>query len=337
MRQRTWFSGDLHQHSIYSSPAHGGTDNAPDTLEEIHAFMRAKDLRFGAVSDHHNILNHAAWLRFESPAFIPIVSKEISTGHGHVMALNTPVDVVFRYQAGDDGAVRREFVRICDEIHAAGGIAQLNHPRDRDRNISFPERFTDLIGIFDTMEVWNGSETMEPGTKNGDAFALWLRLLRSGTYLPATTGSDQHRIHEHMRERLIKTVVCAETFTRGHILQALTRGHSFLTSGPFLNIEVNGASYGETAVIDDTLAYDGIAALAGSVQLQIELRADEAVDTLYVYDDRKGEPAEIPIHAASFHDTVLYDAGDAAWLVFVAGSSTWNKAITNPVFLKRQS
>ena len=324
MRTRSWHAGDLHQHSIYSSPVYGGTDSAPDTLEEVHAFMRGKGLRFGAVSDHHNILNHAQWLRFESPDFIPIISKEISTGHGHVMALHTPVDVVFQYQTGGDEAVRREFARICDEIHAAGGIAQLNHPRDRDRNISFPERFTDLIGIFDTMEVWNGSGTMEPGTKNGDAFALWLRLLKAGVYLPATAGTDQHRLREFMRERQIRTVVFAEAFTRDHILQAIKRGNSFLTSGPFVEIEVNGASYGETATHD------------GEVDLQIELHAEEAIDTLYVYDDIREAPTEIPIGSATFRGTVRHAAGAASWVFFVAGSSTWNKAVTNPVFLKRQ-
>ncbi len=301
------------------------SSSAPDTLAEIHAFMRAKGLRFGAVSDHHNILNHAAWLRFESPDFIPIISKEISTGHGHVMALNAPVDVVFQYQTGGDDDIRREFVRVCGEIRASGGIAQLNHPRDRDRNISFPERFTDMIDIFDTMEVWNGSETMEPGTKHGDAFALWLGLLRYGTYLPATTGSDQHRLHEFMRERQIRTMVHAEAFTREHLLSAIKRGNSYLTSGPVLEIEVNGASYGETAIHD------------GEVLLRVSLQADEAVDTLFVHDDTREAPVEIHIGAAACDMEVRHDAGSSKWLVFEAGSGTYNKAITNPVFLQRLS
>lgn len=324
MSNKNWYAGDIHQHSIYSSPLYGGTDDAPDTLKEVYEFMRSKGLSFGAVSDHHNILNHSQWKKFESPEFIPIISKEISTGHGHVMALNVPKDVIFTaIEEKDDEKVREEFLKICHEIRRVGGIAQINHPRDRKKPISFPEKFDDLLPIFDTMEIWNGSETMEKGTKNGDAFELWLSLLKKGIYIPATTGSDQHRIKEYMQERMVKTYVFLEEFTRENILKAIRRGNSFLTSGPFADIQINGKSYGES--LQHT----------GDIVLDINIKSEKEIDKLYIYDDIHDDPIEIDINSKAYRSIINYEAYDAKWMFFVCGTDTYNKAITNPIFLKK--
>jgi hypothetical protein len=322
MNNKKWYSGDIHQHSHYSSPLYGGDDNAPDTLEEVYEFMRSKGLSFGAVSDHHNIFNHNEWKKFKSDDFIPIISKEISTGNGHVLALNAPEDVIFTAIRQEDEKVRAEFIRICRDIRRLGGVAQLNHPRDRKAPISFPERFTDLIHIFDTMELWNGSETMEPGTKNGDAFELWLSLLKKGIYLPATTGTDQHRLNEYMAERQIKTYVNIEKLNRENILGAIKKGNSFLTSGPFVDIRINGKSYGET--VEHT----------GDVTLDICIEADKEIDKIYIYDDIN-EPMELDINNRCYSNSISFKVDHRKWVLFVIGSNTYNKAITNPIFLKK--
>jgi hypothetical protein len=172
------------------------------------------------------------------------------------------------------------------------------------------------------MEVWNGSETMEPGTKNGDAFELWLSLLKKGLYLPATTGSDQHRIKEFMAERLIKTFVYIEKLTLENILGALRKGNSFLTSGPFADIKINGRSYGETVEHK------------GDLTLDFNIEADKEIDKIYIYDDIH-EPKEVDLNSTCFNGIVNYIAGDAKWMFFVIGSNTYYKAITNPIFLKK--
>lgn len=320
--EKKWYAGDIHEHSIYSSPVYGGDDNAPDTLEEVYNYMRSNGLNFGALSDHHNILNHGEWIKFEKSDFIPIISKEISTGNGHVMALNASEDVIFTAIKQGDEKVRAEFMRICHEIRRLGGIAQLNHPRDSKEAISFPEAYNDLLPIFDTMEVWNGSEKMEPGTKNGKAFELWLSLLKKGIFLPATTGSDRHRIHEYMAERLIKTYVAVEELNRENILKAIRKGNSFLTSGPFVDIKINGKSYGETVEH------------VGEVTLEINIESDKEIDKLYIYDNENA-PAEIALNSTTYSTRMNYKAGELKWLFFVAGSDTYNKAITNPIFLKK--
>ena len=199
MTKKHWYVGDLHHHSVYSSPLFPpqGTDYVFDTVEEVAMSMQAKGLTFGALSDHHNVLNHREWEKTETPEFLPIWSKEISTSNGHILSLNVDKDVIYDIPSEENRTqeyLRNEFIRTTREIRDEGGFPQVNHPRDMQKAISYPPEFTDMIEIFDTIEIWNGSHPLEAGTTNDDAFRLWLSLLEEGRFLPATTGSDTHDI-----------------------------------------------------------------------------------------------------------------------------------------------
>lgn len=194
-----WYVGDLHHHSVYSSPLYPpqGTDYVFDTAQEVMMSMRAKGLTFGALSDHHNVFNHREWEKMKTEDFLPLLSKEISTSNGHILSLNVDPDVIYRIPKQEDRTeeyLRNEFIRTTNEIRENGGYPQVNHPRDMQKAISFPPEFTDIIEIFDTMEIWNGSHPLADGTTNDDAFRLWLSLLEEGRFFAATTGSDTHDI-----------------------------------------------------------------------------------------------------------------------------------------------
>lgn len=194
--KKGYYAGDLHHHSIYSSPVYGGDDDVCETPEEVSCSMRAMGLAFGALSDHHNTLNHDAWRAQEKEDFLPVVSKEISTSNGHVLSLGVEKDVIYHVPGEErtEEALRSEFRRIASEIRGEGGIPQLNHPRDYSVSTSFNPAFYDMLDIFQTMEIWNGSHPMYYGTVNADAAQLWRELLEQGRYIPAVTGSDTHNI-----------------------------------------------------------------------------------------------------------------------------------------------
>lgn len=194
-----WYAGDLHHHSIYSSPAYPpqGTDFVYDSALTVRDSMRAKGLTFGALSDHHNVFNHREWESLKTGDFLPIISKEISTANGHVLQLNTDPDVIYNIPEEKDRTperMRAEWHRVTDEIKSFGGHPQINHPRDMQKAISFPPEFTDIIDIFYTIEVWNGSHPLMPGCTNGKAYELYLSQLEAGKYIAATTGSDTHEV-----------------------------------------------------------------------------------------------------------------------------------------------
>ncbi len=197
MEEQGWMAGELHHHSIYSSPVFRGDDDVVETPEQIANSMMAMGLAYGALSDHHNVLNHEAWLAGKRRNFVPIISKEISTSNGHVMAMGVHKDVIYAIPEPEnrtDEYLRSEFVRITDEIKENGGLAQINHPRDLQKAISWNPDFEDMLDIFETMEIWNGSNPMMAGSTNDAAFDLWRRCLKRGLFLPATTGSDTHNI-----------------------------------------------------------------------------------------------------------------------------------------------
>lgn len=192
-----WYCGDLHHHSIYSSPVYGGTDPVVENPLTVARSMQAAGASFGALSDHHNILNHGEWRLTKTENFEPLISKEISTSNGHVMALGAEEDIIYEIQGEEDRTdeiLRKEFIRITNNIKAAGGLPQINHPKDHSPSLRWNPAYLDIITIFETMEIWNGSNPMYAGTTNAAAFGLWRELLEEGRYLPATTGSDTHNI-----------------------------------------------------------------------------------------------------------------------------------------------
>lgn len=197
LKGRGIYLGDLHHHSVYSSPLHGGTDNVIDTPEDVKLSMMASGLNYGALSDHHNILNHSEWHSLSSEDFTAILSKEISTSGGHVAAHGVDEDIIFdipnEWQRTDE-YLRSEFIRVVDEIKKKGGLAQLNHPYTFQEATSFPERFYDIACVFDTIEIWNGHLPFMPGFPNELAFRMWLSLLKSGCKSMAVCGSDTHKI-----------------------------------------------------------------------------------------------------------------------------------------------
>lgn len=194
-----WYAGDIHHHSVFSSRLYAGTDPVIETPVQIRDSMRAVGLDFGALSDHHNVFDHDLWAQTKTDDFTPILSKEISTGNGHVISLNVKknADVIYRIGTEEertDEYLRGEFIRITDEIRELGGMPQLNHPRDPQKAISWNPDFMDIITIFDTMEIWNGSKPMVPKSSSANAVAMWVDMLENGVYLPGTTGSDTHNI-----------------------------------------------------------------------------------------------------------------------------------------------
>lgn len=207
LQQENWYPGDLHHHSIYSSPVHGGTDPVVETVKEVKNAMQAKGLIYGALSDHHNTKNHKEWKATESKEFIPILSKEISTSNGHVMALGVDPEVTYKIPEDEERSqevLKNEFLRVIQEIKRLGGMPQVNHPREMNPSISFPVEFTDIIHLFETMEIWNGSNPMLKGTTNYKALKLWIELLNQGKYIPATTGSDTHNIKANDYNEIMK-------------------------------------------------------------------------------------------------------------------------------------
>ena len=372
-----WIAGDLHHHSVYSGRLYGGTDPVTESPQEVCNSMMASGLKFGALSDHHNTLNHKEWASVQREEFLPLISKEISTSRGHVLALMAPEDVIFRIPEDDertDTYMRNEFQRIVQQIKDLGGMPQLNHPTDRQKAISWNPDYMDIITIFETMEIWNGSKPMIQGTSSADAVKLWIELLEKGIYLPATTGSDTHNTRcddyeifaagmmkwvneqpEELRKQwdglldlfikwknrcLGSGCVCTmvhpeDAHDQQSVVEELRHGRSVLTNGPLLYPVLGEAGPGETGQKNE--------------DLKIQLRSNRRLSFVkilvkgnqeFTYDLTEYEKEEegcrdySHVLTAEKREKMGMKLQSGDYLVVMAGKDGLHLAISNPIFVQ---
>jgi len=144
-----------------------------------------------------------------------------------------------------------------------GALTQLNHPRAGEigyfnnyqldkESAAFANQGLDLA--FNVMEAMNGP-TFYRG--NQDSIEDWLHLLNRGYFFPIVGSSDSHAIDGgepgFSRTYVFYSGGRGDALDAEALFQALGKGRSFVTNGPFIDFKVNAA-----AVPGDTLtAKDG--------------------------------------------------------------------------------
>lgn len=383
MKEMGWYNGDLHHHSIYSSPVFGGTDDVVDRPAQVRLFMQAAGCDFGALSDHHNILNHEEWQQEEREDFVPVISKEISTSNGHIMAIGAKTDVVYDIPYGKnrtDEALRSEFMKVANEIKESGGVPQVNHPFSDGPSISWRADFIDLLSAFQSIEIWNGANPMFARNGNGNAFKLWLRLLAQGVKISATAGSDTHCLklnqYEEIKENIcmiMKLITDMEReipdnlknrmqilkemweqsfevlnnwiqttlgtagvrnyiyiegkMEQEKVLDSICRGRSFITNGPLLFPEIDGAGPGETRSSKSNLT---------NVQIRLWSEKMPKEVCLYLSDGQIIKKEIISEQVKNYSYSCIFEAVNvehSKWVVCTAEGDCTNLAIANPIYI----
>ena len=365
-----WVAGDLHHHSVYSSPAYGGTDPVIETPKQVCDSMKALGMQFGALSDHHNVLNHEEW-RQQKNDFVPIMSKEISTSNGHVLQLGVDDDVIYDIPSGADRTndkLRKEFIRICDEIRQKGGLPQINHPFDVSFSTRFNSEFLDMIEIFESMEIWNGATPFASGTINAKAFKAWLSFLEQGKRLTATAGSDTHNIYGddyfgmiEWMDWLVNTVTKnPQIYPKQMITKVKYLKYLYETVWPRLvewveksNTPSDIHNYvftegkNEPKEILEAIRQGKNFVSNGPLvrvsklenELEIEVFTKNPIKALWMYT-KSDERIQLNTTKESKDKIIYYNAhmtlrelSEAKWAVFFADGGENNMAITNPIFL----
>lgn len=238
-------------------------------------------------------------------------------------------------------------------------ISQVNHPRAGDlgyfnnyqldkETAAFANQGFDLA--FNVLEAMNGP-TFFRG--NQDSIEDWLHLLNRGYFFPIVGSSDSHAIDGgepgFSRTYVFYSGGRGDALDAEALFQALRKGRSFVTNGPFIDFKVNAA-----AVPGDTLtAKDGRVDLSMKVSGAPWISVDEV--RLIVNGERR---IVFPVKAA---DTALEKFRlpslgialdrDAALIVEVLGKRTLYPvvqrqtaeglatnaalpyALTNPIFI----
>jgi len=202
-----WYRGDLHLHTVYSDgERHPG---------ELVSDAQAGGLDFIVSTEHNTNAANRVWPMCRTGSLLVIPGEEVTTRHGHWLAVGLPgrAWVDWRYGPRD-----RVFPRFAAEVREAGGLVVAAHPAVPLPGSAWEFGFADVQAL----EVWNGRWNVDDEL----SLRIWQRLLRRGRRVVAVGGSDSHG--KHQRVGSPQTAVHARELSVPAIVDGLRRGRSYV-------------------------------------------------------------------------------------------------------------
>jgi hypothetical protein len=289
-----WYAGDFHVHAEHSS-----FNDATMEATFKDAFGRA-GLDFITLSDY---VTSSAWGEIgrhqpSYPGKLIARSAEVITYRGHVNNHGSARYVDYRTgpvrewrDAGDGGFSEAELVErrgerpasaIFDDVHAAGGYTQINHPTIfpskvppfailcRGCSWEYSAAETDFSKV-DAIEIATGPAGYQPPPKLGPnpftplAIEFWEDALRAGHRIAAVGSSDSHHAGSP-RDPITQspigqatTVVYADELSEEGIQRGVEARHTYVkvfgNDGPDLRFSARRAGdAADSAIMGDELA-----------------------------------------------------------------------------------
>jgi hypothetical protein len=176
-----------------------------------------------------------------------------------------------------------------------------------------------LPGNSPAIEIWNGA--WRPHNQLGlDFYYEWLN---EGHRLVATSGSDMHGVPTAEYPLGAVNVVYADELTEAAILQAIRKGHSYLSAGPELILTGRTES--------------GIMLMAGD-----KFPDGKAGIHVRWADAKEGDVLRFIVDGRAHEEKTIKASGAASW-TFAPGQAKWctvelrnaqkqMRAISNPIF-----
>ena len=242
-----WYKGNLHTHTSLL----GST--GPESPENVVRWYKQHGYDWLSITDH-NVLTE-----FETDELVMVrgqeVGKHMPSGNGpiHVNGFGITKSVEF---IDLDEKVPTMQASI-DSIRAAGGMASLNHPNDRD---SFTSEHVLQTAGASFIEVFNGggpSKNNDGGNGRPSSEETWDSILSGGQRLYGIATDDAHTYDEFRPDRANpgRGWVCvrAGSLTEETILTALKDGEFYASTG----IELTHVTTTPSAVSFDIRERDG--------------------------------------------------------------------------------
>lgn len=307
-----WYRGDLHGHTYHSDASW----DVPDFVQ--HA--RNLKLDFVTLTDHNTASALAQMDSCRSDDLLTMGGVELTTYYGHALALGAREWQEWR--AGLNGLTMTE---LKQRVEAAGALYIIAHPMSigdpwcTGCNWQYEEM---MPGSARCVEIWNGPWNGDSG--NEAALTLWHSWLNEGYRMVATCGTDIH--HPLTRPHHGFSVVYAEELSEPAILEAIRRGHLYVSSGPRLELTAAGAD-GARAMMGDLLP-------AGEITFNVSWQNAETGDHLRIIGDGAiRDQREIDTQGAA-NWTV---SGGRWYNAEIRTASGILRAATNPIFIGAES
>lgn len=355
---RGWISADFHNHSTLSG------DNATQVEGRL-ATLICEGVEFAPATEHQRITSYRPYLKAMGAEHLMGTSDGMElTGSPLLIAHHNafPLKEVPRTQfAGGpevdkDPRVQLRRLRVFD--NNSEKLVQQNHPdigwlvydKDGDQQADsgyMTLEYTDVIEVWAPTILEMKATRIVRGNEINDRVFNWLQLLNQGYRLPGVANTDAH--HCFHDSGYIRNYVKCSTDDPAkigelEIVRASRKGQSVMSSGPFMEVLLNGAGPG------DDLKLSG----EGKLSIRVQCPNWFDVDRVQVLINGAPEAAlnfTRSSHPAMFGDGVvkfeqalaLKLAADAHVIVVAAGENSATGpmmgegdmplAVSNPIYV----
>ena len=385
-----WYAGDMHVHARHSNP----NDATMKTVFD-YAFcpdptigaacgqvapQPGADLDFITLSDYVTTRQWGEIGRFQPnyPGHLILRSAEVITYKGHANNHGSaewadyrtgPIDLALLTGSGEQTVNGTQELRgpippgaaggIFDQVHAAGGWTQINHPTIFPSAVpvfarlcrgcpwDFSDGETDYRKV-DAIEVATGpagiqGAPIQPGPNPFTATAIQFyedAIDANGlnsNHIAAVGSSDSHKAGSSSPTTSpvgqATTVVRADELSEDAIQRGVEAGHTYVklwgNDGPDLRFEARSLATGERGIMGDTVRGDGVSFTATVQNLDQARGARPGTYTLYVI--RNGLPfLAFPLPVAGDQFTTTFpSAGPARYRLQVEREASGVASIEN--------
>jgi hypothetical protein len=222
-----WYRGDLHTHTVHS-------DGRRRIAEMAAAAAAAAGLDFIVSTDHNTNSANRAWTATTRDELEVIAGEEVTTRHGHWLAVGLPPDGWVDWRYGPRDGV---FAGYAARVRADGGLVVTAHPSVPLPGCAWEFGYHDV----DAVEVWNGVWNVDDEL----SLRVWHQLLRQDRKIAAVGGSDSH-----VSEQLVgrpQTVVYAEDSSTRALVYGLRRGRCYMTESSAVTLALTASRNDGTA------------------------------------------------------------------------------------------
>jgi hypothetical protein len=308
-----WYRGDLHGHTLHSD----GSWDVPDFVQ----YARDYKLDFVTLTDHNTVSPLVQLDSLADDNLLTMGGSELTTYYGHALALG-----VRQWQEWRVGVNDITMPDMATQVKDKGGVFVIAHPKSiGDPNCTGCDwHYDDMMpGHARYVEIWNGEWAGDSGNEGG--LELWYQWLNEGYRMVATAGTDSHGPTSD--QTLGLNHVYANDLTEVEILDAIKRGHLYVSSGPRLELTARNASL-EHVMIGDVLAGDGVTL------------------SLHWEDCQEGDVLELIVNGGVIDEQSPAEHGMLEWtlpdhthwcVVEVRDKNRGMRAVTNPIFVGQKT
>jgi hypothetical protein len=269
-----WYRGDLHLHTVHSDGRHEPHD--------LVAVARAAGLDFIVSTDHNTSAANRAWGTCLTNGLLVIAGEEVTTRHGHWLAVGLPPKGWVDWRYGPRDGV---FALYAEQVRTRAGMVVAAHPSVPLPGSKWEFGYRDV----DALEVWNGKWNLDDEV----SLRIWHRLLRRGQRIAAVGGSDSHGPHQCVG--LPQTVVHAPELSTPALVDGMRRGRSYIAESSAVTLELTAscpvgdqtltAGMGETLAMTPTAPVTVTASVTGVPETHLALLAAGGCITRVMVDD----------------------------------------------------